>query len=151
MTEYEKASLFVDFLNTSNMVFSNYMAVVFAMLAASWFLAHRMNRAIAILFLCLYTIGALMSGFGVFAAFSDFANLGVFINQTALPDGGDLRWLGPAGPAGAGMGALPVFVAFMVLSAYVGSIVFFFLVRRNKLVLVEAPCGDESSASDMQH
>jgi hypothetical protein len=133
MTEYEKAALFVDFLNTSNMVFSNYMAVVFAMLAASWFLANRMSRLVAILFLGLYSIGALMSGFGVFAAFTDFSNLGVFIHQSAPPGGGELSWLAPAGPGGAGMGAVPVFVAFMILSAYVGSIVFFFLVRRKKL------------------
>ena len=138
MTDYEKASLFVDFLNTSNMVFSNYMAVVFAMLAASWFLAHRMSRLVAILFLALYSLGALMSGFGVFAAFTDFANLGVFIHQTAQAEGGDLRWLAPAGPGGAGMSALPVFVAIMVLSAYAGSIVFFFIVRRNKLDLQES-------------
>jgi hypothetical protein len=138
MTDYEKASLFVDYLNTSNMVFSNYMAIVFAMLAASWFLAHRMSRLVAILFLALYSIGALMSGFGVFAAFTDFANLGVSIHQTAQTDGGELQWLAPAGPGGAGMGALPVFVAFMVLSAYAGSIVFFFLVRRKKLNLLES-------------
>lgn len=139
MTDYEKASLFVDYLNTSNMVFSNYMAVVFAMLAASWFLAHRMSRVVAILYLVLYSIGALMSGFGVFAAFTDFANLGVFIHQTAQTDGGELRWLVPAGPSGAGMGALPVFVAIMVLATYAGSVVFFFLVRRKKLELLESP------------
>ena len=133
MTEYEKAALFVDFLNTSNMVFSNFMAVVFAMLAASWFLANRMSRLVAILFLGLYSVGALMCGFGVVAAFSDFANLGVFIHQTSPADGGDLRWLAPAGPSGAGMGALPILVALMVGSAYIGSIVFFFLVRRKKL------------------
>lgn len=92
-----------------------------------------MSRLIAILFLILYSIGAMMTGFGVFAAFSDFAGLGVFIHETVPEGGGDLRWLGPAGPTGAGMGALPSFVALMTISAYVGSLVFFFIVRRRKL------------------
>lgn len=146
MTDYEKASLFVDFLNTSNMVFSNYMAVVFAMLAASWFLAHRMSRMVAILFLVLYSLGALMSGSGVIAAFTDFANLGVFIHETAQNDAGELQWLAPARPGGAGMGTLPVFVSIMVLSTYAGSIVFFFLVRKKKLDLVES-ADEEATAS----
>ena len=133
MSEYEKASLFVEFLNTANFVFSNFMALVFAMLAASFFIAHRMSRRVAALFLALYTVGALMMGFGVFAAFSDFASLGVFIHETAPPDGGDLRWMGPTGLTGKQMGALPVFVGTLVLLAYAGSIVFFFLVRRRKL------------------
>jgi len=133
MTEYEKAYLFVEFLNTANFVFSNYMAVVFAMLAASFFLAHRMSRLIAALFLLLYTIAVFTIGFGVLATFSDFANLGVYIHNTAPPGGGDLRWLGPAGPAGASMGVLPISATFLTLAAYLGSLVFFFLVRRNKL------------------
>jgi len=32
MTEYETASLFADFLNTANMVYSNYMAILLAMI-----------------------------------------------------------------------------------------------------------------------
>lgn len=38
MSDYEKAILFAEFLNTANVVFGNYMALVFAMLAASFFL-----------------------------------------------------------------------------------------------------------------
>ena len=133
MTDYEKAILFAEFLNTANFVFSNYMALVFAMLAASFFLAHRMKRWIAVLFLILYTIAALMAGSGVIFAFSDFANLGFYIHETALPGGGDLRWLGPSGPGGAGMKSMPYFIILMVLAAYIGSIAFFFVARKNRL------------------
>ena len=92
-----------------------------------------MSRVIAALFLVLYTIGAFTVGFGVVAAFSDFANLGIFIHNTAPPGGGDLRWLGPAGPSGANMGALKAVATVLTLVAYVGSVVFFFIMRRNKL------------------
>ena len=56
MTEAEKAQLFVEFLGAANVVFANYMTLVFAMLTASWFLAARMSRVIVGLFLCLYTL-----------------------------------------------------------------------------------------------
>lgn len=133
MSEYEKASLFVDFLNTSNFVFSNFMTLVFAMVAASFLIAHRMNRITAALFLALYTMGAFWTGFGVFAAFTDFSSLGVFIHETAPPDGGDLRWLGPVGPFGKDMGAMPLAIGVLTALAYIGSLVFFILVRKRKL------------------
>lgn len=132
MTDYEKAILFSEFLNTANFVFSNYMALVFAMLAASFFLAHRMKRWIALLFLALYSMAAVMAGSGVVFAFSDFASLGSFIHETATP-GGELRWLAPAGPGGAGMKNLPYFVILMVFTAYIGSVAFFFIARKKKL------------------
>lgn len=133
MTEYETASLFVDFLNTANLVFSNYMAVLFAMVSASYFLAHRMGGWVAALFLFLYTIVALMSGAGVVFAFTDFANLGAWIHESAGAAPGDLAWLGPARAGGAGIGNLPPFVALMVLASYAGSIAFFFVARANRI------------------
>lgn len=133
MTDFEKGILFVEFLNTANFVFSNYLAVVFAMVAASFFLAHRMTRSVATLFLIMYTIGALMTGSGMVFAFTDFANLGVYIHETAPEGGGDLRWLRPTGPGGAGMGNMPILVTIMAIAAYLASLAFFFLARHQRL------------------
>lgn len=139
MTDFEKGILFVEFLNTANFVFSNYLAVVFAMVAASFFLAHRMTRSVAALFLIMYTIGALMTGSGMVFAFTDFANLGVYIHETAPEGGGDLRWLGPTGPGGSGMGNMPTLVTIMAITAYLASLVFFFLARHQRLAKDNAP------------
>ena len=132
MSEFEKALLFSEFLNTANFVFSNYMAMIFAMLTASYFLAHKMGRWVAVLFLALYSIGALMAGSGVVFAFTDFANLGQHIHQTS-GQSSDLGWLGPATDRGEDMGRLPGFVLFMTLATYIGSMAFFFVVRFNRL------------------
>lgn len=129
MSDFEKALLFSEYLNTANFIFSNFIALVFAMLTASFFLAHKMGRVIAGLFLLLYTVGALMTGSGVIFAFTDFANLGAFIHQTGSGVDSDLSWLGPAGPGGANISSLPVFVMFMTGVSYVGSIAFFFIIR----------------------
>ncbi|WP_420434202.1 hypothetical protein [Hyphobacterium sp.] len=133
MSDFELALLFSEYLNAANFVFSNFMAVVFAMLTASYFLAHRMGRWVAVLFLSLYSIGALMTGSGVLFAFTDFFNLGVHIHAHAASDPGDLAWLGPAGPGGEAMASMPAFVAAMLLTAYFGSIGFFFVVRHNRI------------------
>ncbi len=132
MTDFELALLFSEYLNAANFVFSNFMALVFATLTASYFLAHRMGRWVAVLFLALFSIGALMSGSGVLFAFTDFANLGVHIHEQAVGST-DLAWLGPAGPGGAGMSAMPGMVGAMLLIAYVGTIGFFFVVRHNRM------------------
>lgn len=133
MSDYEKAALFAEYLSVSNSVFSNYMALVFGMLAASFFVASKMSRAVMVLFLVLYNVVALQAGSGVVFAFTDFANLGVFIHQTAASGGTELGWLGPAGPGGAGMGMMPFFVTAMVLFTHLGTLVFFVVVRRNRL------------------
>lgn len=133
MSDFEKALLFSEFLNTANFVFSNYMAMIFAMLTASYFLAHKMNRWIVVLFLVLYSIAALMTGSGVIFAFSDFASLGTHIHATSQGAESDLSWLGPTGPGGATMLHLPMMISIMVVIAYLGSLGFFFVVRFNRL------------------
>ncbi len=132
MTEFELALLFSEYLNTANFIFSNFMALVFAMLTASFFLAHRMELWVAVLFLVLYTIGAILTGSGVLFAFSDFAALGVHIHETAAGSQ-DLAWLGPAGPGGAGMAAMPVMIAVLLTFTYLGSLGFFIVVRRKRM------------------
>jgi hypothetical protein len=141
MSDFELALLFSEYLNTANFIFSNFMALVFAMLTASFFLAHRMERWVAILFLALYSIGAIMTGSGVLFAFSDFAALGVHIHETARQSA-DLAWLGPAGAGGAGMGAMPVMISILLAVAYLGSLGFFFVVRARR---IERPENDEAA------
>ncbi|MDG1416462.1 MAG: hypothetical protein P8P99_01530 [Maricaulis sp.] len=133
MSDFELALLFSEFLNTANFVFSNFMTMVFAMLTASYFLAHRMGRWVAALFLGLFSIGALMAGSGVLFAFTDFANLGAHIHAQAAATPGDLAWLGPAGPGGENMDRMSTFVAVMIATTYVGAIGFFFVVRHNRI------------------
>ncbi|WP_291841749.1 hypothetical protein [Maricaulis sp.] len=132
MSDFELALLFSEYLNTANFIFSNFMALVFAMLTASFFLAHRMERWVAVLFLVLYSIGAVMTGAGVLFAFTDFAALGVHIHQTASQSA-DLAWLGPAGPGGAGMGLMPVMISTLLVMTYFGSLGFFLVVRRRRM------------------
>ncbi len=132
MTDFEKGMLFVEFLGTANTVFTNYMTLVFAMVTASYFIAARMHWSVAGMFLAVYTIAALMAGSGVVFAFGDFFSLGDWVSQTSDPQNSALSWLGPVANRTTRMsGGIP-FVAAMVIASYLGSVIFFFLVRKQR-------------------
>ena len=131
MTEYEYGSLFVAFLEASNVVFANYMAIIFAMLTASYFLAARLTRAMTAIFLVLYSLWTLNMIMGVYGTFSDFARLGLAIHELGLEPAAALGWIGPIAQ-GDGIGymrILPDIMLWMTLFAYLASILFFFVVR----------------------
>lgn len=133
MSDFEYGVLFVEFLNTSNIVFANYMTLIFAVLTASWFLAARMTRMVAVCFLALFTVAALAIGSGVYFAFSDFFALQSHMART-IPDHESLSWLGPLRVGGAPpFVAMQFFMAVIVLLSYAGAMAFFFIVRRSRL------------------
>ncbi|MEM1403853.1 MAG: hypothetical protein AAGG55_11025 [Pseudomonadota bacterium] len=132
MTEAEQGLLFVEFLGAANTIFSVYMTLVFAMLTASWFLAERMSRAIVLLFLSLYTLAAFGLGTGVVGSFGDFFALQRYIAANNAIDG-PLQWLGPvrAGVAPPKF-STDLFVGLVVALPWIGSIVFFSILRRER-------------------
>ena len=129
MSEFEKGVLFVEFLNTSNVIFASYMTLIFAMLTASWLLARRMSLMVAISALLLFTLGSLGLGIGVFFWFSDFFALQAYIQSTSSPSG-DLRWLGPVGLDNpVPLGFMQSLTAVLVIAGWLGAIGFFLVVR----------------------
>lgn len=144
MSEFEYGILFVEFLNTSNVVFANYMTLVFAVLTASWFLAKRMTLSVAICFLALFTLAALAIGFGVLFAFSDFFALQLHLYD-AHQASDALVWLGPIRADGPPpFRVMQIFVMAVIGFSYVGAVAFFFIVRHTG----DAPtaqAGDETS------
>ncbi len=140
MSDFEAGVMFVEFLNTSNFVFANYMTLIFAVLTASWFLARRMTRAVAICFLALFTLAAAAIGSGVFFAFSDFFALQAYLSETRTVTG-DLRWLGPLRVGGVPpLAVMQAIIGAVVAFSWAGAIAFFFVVRRDRA----APGGDEA-------
>lgn len=132
MSEFEYGVLFVEFLNTANVVFANYMALVFAGLTASWFLARRMTLAVAICFLALFTLGTLAIGTGVFFAFADFFALQSHLLDQGSPTGA-LTWLGPLRTGGtAGLGVIQAMMAGILVFGWAGTIAFFWIVRASR-------------------
>jgi hypothetical protein len=130
VSEAGQGLLFVEFLGAANVVFAHYMTLVFAMLTASWFLAAKKPRSIAVLFLGRYSLGAFAIGTGVYGAFADFFALHRYIFDHNTRSG-PLQWLGPlraGGPIPTRMGEAIALTT--VALPWLGSIVFFTVSRR---------------------
>lgn len=139
MTDFEYSVLFVSFLEAANVVFANYMALVFAMLTASFFLARRMTWPMIIVLLFIYTLTSLNMGMGVYAAFADFSGIGMKVREAGQLPGSDLGWLGPVIAADARfLEHLEIAMAVMLVAGYLASIAFFFIVRFHDFEAAEA-------------
>ncbi len=133
VTEYEYADLFASFLTAQNAVFANFMAVVTAMLVASWLVAPKLGWKTTTIFLFIYSVWTIGLIGGMAGVFGDFARLGHEIARVSETPTTTLGWLTPV-LEGPGMMStmFNVVIAGAVLS-YLASIVFFFLVRHRRI------------------
>jgi hypothetical protein len=139
MSDFEKGVLFVEFLNTSNVVFASHMTLIFAMLTASWLLARRMSLVVALSALSLFTMGCFGLGIGVVFSFADFFALQAYIQTSSAPDG-DLAWLGPVALGRAvPIGVMQTLTTVMVIAGWAGAVGFFFVVRYGQRTRPDGP------------
>ena len=132
MTPFEAASLFVSFAETAQTAFANFMAIVTAMLAGSWFFAHRLTRAMAGAMVFIFSIACLGFGNELFSLYSDLARLGGHLHEIGQAPEAGLAWLGPVrGPAN-GMAPIPFVVLGLCVASYLAAIWFFFHARKTR-------------------
>lgn len=130
MTEYEHVQLFFQIVNVANGTISNYMTLVFGMLVTSYLAAHRLDRLMAGIALAIYSLFALGLCNEIFQVYSDFSRLGLQIAEfRGVPDT-SLGWFGPVALGPEGLTMIPYVLLTVTLSAYIGSILFFFRARK---------------------
>jgi hypothetical protein len=133
MTEYEHAILFLELLQVANGTMANYMTLVFGMIVTSYLAAHRIDRLMMWVALAIYAMFALGFCNEIFQVYSDFARLGIQLSELGkLPDT-DLKWFGPVATGPEFLHVLPHIIRVMTLSAFVGSLIFFFRARKSNL------------------
>lgn len=130
MTDYEMAALFIQIAEASQAGFANFMALVTGMLAISWFVGHRLPRGLAIVLILIFSIAIIGFGNEIYSLNSDLARLGAQLQARGAAGAEDLMWLGPARATGENpIGFVPNVVLFMMVSAYVATLWFFFHAR----------------------
>lgn len=134
MTEYEYADLFASFLSAQNVLFANYMAIVFGMLTVSWFVAKRLSGIMMVMLLFIYSVWSINIIISLNAVFSDFSRLALKINKMGQKTDTALDWLGPvaSGDNVGYLNTLPTQVMTLCILVYLASIIFFFAARRKK-------------------
>ncbi|MHA6289458.1 hypothetical protein [Maricaulis sp. CAU 1757] len=135
MSEYEAAALFVMFAEAAQTAFANYLAIMSAMVAISWFFAHKLNRAQSAIVLTIFSLFA--GGFinELVSVYSDFARLGAHLHAMGQIEASQLGWLGPVrADRPDSMAMIPRAVLVMTVMCYLAAVWFFFLVRRQKRI-----------------
>ncbi|MEM1173691.1 MAG: hypothetical protein AAGI27_02670 [Pseudomonadota bacterium] len=135
MSEFEKATLFFQIIETAHSAMANYLTVVFAVVAVSYFVADRLDRLAAFLLIVVYSFFCFGMIREIFFLYSDMARLG---HEMAQVSGDVYRWLGIAlSSKDAPAWVIPYSSAVMSMAAYLASLLFFYRVRRGDKVATE--------------
>jgi len=131
MSEYEHAYMFTEILQTANASMANYMAIVFGMLVASYFAAHRIDRIMVCLGLGVYSVFCMGFINEISHIYHDFGRIGAKIQGLGQVDGTSLGWMGPAlMDTPLPMMLVPKIITVMVVAIYIASLLFFFRARK---------------------
>ncbi len=128
MTEFELIYLFNEFFNTMYARLNDFMVGLFAMLAASYFVAAKLSRAMAWLVAGLYTLFSMATIVPAIAASNRMVLAAQQVKLVASEAGSDLAPL---------VSILPSWVMVMptmfilLVASYAGAMVFFFQARKD--------------------
>ena len=130
MTDYELLTIFIEFVNTTWLIFATYVSIVFAFIVASHLVASQLTSRVVSLVITLYTLVAVWSVWGIsMNAISISATAGE-MKRRLLEENSSLGWLSLTGMPDIMRSIIPVLITLLALVVYVGSIVFFFSRRR---------------------
>ncbi len=128
MTDYEKATLFFQIVETAHSAMANYLTVLFAVVAVSYFVADRLDRVASTLLLIVFSFFCFGMIREIFFLYSDMARLG---HEIAQVPGDVYDWLGIAQfSVDSPQWVIPYSSLVMSLAAYLASLLFFYRVRR---------------------
>jgi hypothetical protein len=127
MTEFELIYLFNEFFNTTFARLNDFLVGLFAMLAASYFVAAKLSKAMAWLVAGLYSLFSLATIVPAIAATDRLVLASQQVALAAVQPGSDLAPLISILPNRAFV--VPT-VIFLLIVAYAGAMVFFYQARK---------------------
>ena len=131
MTDAELLGSFTDFVNTSWMIFTTYVSVLFAFLVAGYLVSSKLGSKMAVLVTSIYTLVALWAIFGINTNLRSVSAAVIEIKRVVRDGDSSLSWLPIMSMPDYLNSVVPILVTFITVAAYTGSIVFFFYQRRS--------------------
>ena len=128
MSDFELIFLFNEFFNTTFARLNDFLVGLFAMLAASYFVAARLSKAMAWLVAGLYTVFSAATIVPAIAATDRLVLASQQVALAASQPGSDLTALISILPNRAFV--VPVMI-FLLITSYVGAMMFFFQARKS--------------------
>ena len=129
MTDFDLIYLFNEFFNTTFARLNDFMAGLFAMLVAAYFIAGRLTRTMAGLVVTLYSLFSMATIVPAIAATDRMTLAALQIRAASEVEGSELSQL---------ISILPTrefivpFMLVMMIAAYVSSVIFFYQMRKTK-------------------
>ncbi|MEM9690354.1 MAG: hypothetical protein AAF917_12860 [Pseudomonadota bacterium] len=129
MTDFEQATLFFQIIDTAHSAVANFLTVVFAVVAVSYFVAERLDRSVSLLLLGVYSLFCIGMIREIFYLYSDMARLG---HAMAQEPSDAFDWLNIAqNSVNNPETVIPYSVLTMTGLAFAGSLLFFYRMRRS--------------------
>jgi len=128
MTDYEMVYLFQQFLDAGMSFLENFTATVFAVLVAGYLVGPKLTRTMVVIVIGLFTLLTIIQGFNIAGACTDAANLGLEIVKVRDNADSSLGWIFMGGSIEL-FPYFPLALLFLVITAYIATIVFFFQAR----------------------
>ena len=129
MTPYEVLYLMNEFEMMTINILLGYASILFAFLVAGFLIANRLNRAMVIILVFLYTMFSFWMALGGITKFYDLAALAVLAQETlTLAELPQLPMSEPVSERTYRRGAVFAMVIYGV--SYLGSLIFFFAMRK---------------------
>ena len=132
MTDYELAELFALYFSLIQDQFINYATVLFAFLISGYLIASKLNSAMTVIVVAIFTGFAFDSISVIWFICNDVASLQVIMHERVLNGSEELMFMAAARPD-FDTGSLLIFTLTRVLTAlgaYIGALVFFFHQRK---------------------
>ena len=131
MSDYELLSAFIEFINTTWLIFTTYVSIVFAFLVAGFLVSSRLSSKMTLLVTTIYTLVAVWSIFALNRNVAAIAAAQNEIKRAIQDSGSSLGWLPAASIPDFANSAVTFLVTTIAIFAYVGSVFFFFYQRKS--------------------
>ncbi len=132
MSDFEIATLFYQINQSAQSALANYIAVIFALLAAGYFAAHKLDKFSSSLLLLLFSVFCLGMANEVFGLYNDMGHLAGIMAEAGMDPSSSLGWHGAVRGGGDFLKfVVPKVIGFICLLSYISTIVFFLIRRKS--------------------
>jgi hypothetical protein len=129
MSEFEMATLFLDFYNHVLSYFELFIATLSAVLIVGYLAGPKLTGTMVAIIIGLFTMITMVCMWHTMGAYSDGTSLAVEIGRIQKMPGSSLHWMFNGNPPDNFIYFSPILAIVMVL-AYLGAVVFFFHSRK---------------------
>jgi len=131
MTDSELLSAFMAAVESLWLIFSTYVSIVFAFLVVSYLVANKLQKSLSAIVVALYTLVALWSTWALSRGSMSVTAVAGEMKARTQQGTFSIDWHPAANTPDILISAIPLLITSIAVLAYIGSIFFFYIQRKN--------------------